>query len=282
MNPGLLICKTFLEVSPLKKNLMKHLAVEEAQKIAALYALPFNIFSQNLDEMPLEKLHPSWLAPILRGFSEKEIFLFLEALSEDYAKALEKELLLTKQTLLLSEKGKKFLRKYLWERVIGNDIPPMPIPLLPSSSLDPLLSVSYQEMDLLISLLAMHDLASEMRLIIDTKKIRSIQALLSKEQSNFIRSLIQHKTALSFGKMQLASWKEDAPTLQTMLTQRGINRLAKACSDSQSSFKWYATHLLHEKHAQMFYNLCTKVQDQAKEILIDQVLEIIQYIKRKI
>ena len=88
--------------------------------------------------------------------------------------------------------GASYLQHTLFLAIAPQDL--IPIACLPSDPLNHLLTLSFQELLSLIDLLCMHDLAVEIRHIIDTSKLKEVYSLLTKPQTNF--SLSEGSTAL--------------------------------------------------------------------------------------
>lgn len=279
MTTAEIICNVFLEKSGKKDILLSYLSPSKQQRMEKLGKSKMELPLKK--EFPLSRIHPTRLSPILRTFSEKEASLLMFLLTDEQKKSIQKELFFVAGERAPSEFAKPFLEKFLWQKVTGESAPCL-FSLLEETPLLQIFDLSFENLDRLIDLLAMNDLALEMKLIIDKVRIKAIEDSLSTEQKEYLQSLMQHKPTISFGKMELANWDMSKQTLQKLLLQRGINRLAKACHFMSSDFLWYLSHFLDQEKSRMFFKLKAAKQDaHICETLCDQIMEIIQYLKRK-
>src|SRR5574342_787654 len=104
-----IILSAFLQQCPIKEReeLVERLAPSERQAVLSCpktFGDPLK--SQESPDVLLEWIHPSWITPFLRTLSEKEIALFLAALSPDKIHTVGKDLLFTGKIPLLSYLGK--------------------------------------------------------------------------------------------------------------------------------------------------------------------------------
>ncbi len=229
-------------------------------------------------EDELSFVHYSWFSAFLRALPENEIKLFLASLPHEQVKGLKQSLLLSNTLPALSENGKNFLRKTLFETVAPEDIVPMAC--LPAEPLNCLLELSPAEFDSLIDLLSMHDLSVEIRQIIETAKLKQIYALLTKPQATFLKTLLHKKEAVTFKRMGLIAWRGDKDALRSLLLQRGINRIAKSLYGRHPSLLWHVVHRLDAEKGQLLLNLCTALDHpRASSLLSEQVVELVHALK---
>lgn len=133
---------------------------------------------------------------------------------------------------------------------------------------------------LLIEFLGLHDLAVEMKQIIDTIKLKKIQASLSKEKNFFLHLLTQKKEAVVFKKMELTHWSGQEEILIGLIHKRGMNRLAKALYPENSSLIWYVSHKISCEEALLLASLQKKLEHpKAYSLLAGQIIEIIDFFK---
>lgn len=242
-------------------------------------ALPLDrLFELKPPEDSLDQIHYSWFSPFLRTLPEKEIKLFISALSTAQAKGLKQTLLLSNLLPSLSSLGKRYLQKTLFQTIAPEDL--LPLTCLPPHPLNRLLDLASDELLALIDLLAMHDLSVEIRHIIDTMKLKEIHGLLTRPQLHFLKKLMHKKEPITFKKMGLVAWEKDPEMLHGMLVQRGINRLAKALYPHHRSLSWHVAHRLDIEKGQMLLKLTSPLNhEKAYEILEEQVLELMHGLK---
>jgi hypothetical protein len=271
------VCKAFLQRSApeAQERLLSFLPAEE---LAALKDLPSECYGDpasgiSSDAERLKMVHHSWLAPHLRVLSESEVRLFLSSLSETQVKGLKKGLLFSNALPPLNSIALPFLQRSLWEMVAGNE-EILPLECLPSSSLNALLAFDAYELLTLIDLLGLHDLALEVKQIIETSKLKKISQALSTQEQAFLKELLHKKEKVAFKRMSLQKWEGDIPSLRSLLHQRGINRLAKALFAQNASFLWYVSHKLDMERGQMLLKLAEPLDHpQAADVLAAQVEE---------
>ncbi len=268
----------FLQKCPPDKreHLSAHLPENDRKLIQALPKTKGDP-TQGIDN-PLEQIHFSWFAPYLRNLTERDIRFFISALSEQQAAGLKKSLLFSGTTAPLRDLAKKFLQMTLLQKVSADQTDLLPVNFLPDSPLLPLLELKLADLNSIVDYLGLHDLAVEMRQIIDKAKLESIYKALSSEEQNYLKILLQSREPIAFSRMGLANWKGDADSLKTMLRQRGVNRLAKALYGQHSSFIWHLCHRLDTDRAVLLQKLITPLENSgAIKLLISQIVELLSY-----
>ncbi len=229
-------------------------------------------------EEELSSIHYSWFSPLLRTLPENEIKLFLASLTPNQIKGLKQSLLLSNTLPSLTEIGKSFLKKALFEMITPEDL--VPIPCLPQDPFNGLLEISLEEFDSLIELLSMHDLSVEIRHIIETSKLKQIYAMLTKPQTTLLKTLLHKKEAVTFKKMGLVAWQGDKDALGSLLLQRGINRIAKSLYGCHPSLLWHVAHRLDAEKGELLIKLCTALDHpSASSLLGEQVIELMNAVK---
>lgn len=276
-----IVCCAFLQKLPpdRQQTLMRYLPQEEAKRLKALphpLGDPSKGFPRS--EQTLYKIHDSWLAPFLRALPESDIRLFLPCLSPIQIKGLTHQLLFSNQLPRPSFFASEFLRKILLEKIVPSNL--VPHSYLPESPLNALLDLDAEEAVQLAELLSMHDLAVEIRQIIDTVKLKRIHELLSLKQNTYLNTLSYRKEPVTFKKMGLSSWDGDPETFRQSLLQRGTNRIAKALYDHHSSLIWYVSHQWEIHHGHLLLKLCRPLDHpHAAVYLMRQVVALIEIIK---
>lgn len=205
----------------------------------------------------LDAIHPSWFAPFLRQLTEKDIRLILPVLKEAQAEELRSILRINNYVPHLKSPAKEFLQSWLWHSVCQSASDLLPRACLPVSAMNTILDCSYPELVRLMEYLGLHDLANDMRRIIDTSKIKQIYACFSAGEIAYLRKLIHAKDPVVFPPLELQSWDGTPQFLKKVVMQRGTNRLAKAVSEEHSSFHWHLIHHLNEEQGLLLKKLCT-------------------------
>jgi hypothetical protein len=192
----------------------------------------------------LERVHWSWFLPTLKSYSPQEQILFLSSLDETSAKMLAEEIPCKASKTELTNAGRAYLRKLLLDSVIGAHNRLLPIEYLPPSSLNQLLKLSRNQLIDLIDLLSMHDLALEVRQIVETKILKKIYSLLSEAQQKFLKIVRAKHEVMAPAKLGLDRWDGKEESLRQMLHRRGLARLGLALSRQDGSLGWYICHRL--------------------------------------
>lgn len=256
-----MVLKAFLSrVEPQKKReLERFLSREEQEEIESL---PYFSEEVQLDRFSngniLEKVHWSWFLPTLKAYSETEQKLFLSALNPYAAKNLAKTLTLSLNGTELSEAGRSFLRKLLFDSLLGPRDCLLPIDYLPSSPLNRLLNRTKKELTHVIDLLSLYDLAVELRQIVETKILKKIYSLLTEEERKFLKNALNHKDPFVLGKLGMERWDGSEESLRTLLHKRGLVRLGAALSGQNSDLIWYICHQLDIGRGAALHKLCAK------------------------
>lgn len=277
---ALTVCNAFLrKSSPEQQNmLLKYLPAAEAKEMRELGPTLGDPSQGFLPwEEEIDKIHYSWFAPFLRTLPESDIRLFLSCLHPEQVKGLKSHLLFFTQLPPLFPLAHRFLKRTLFEKIAPAEL--LPTVCLPESRLNILLTLDQQQWNSLIDLISMHDLAIEIRHIIDTAKLKQIYSLLTKPQHTYLKTLSHRKEPVVFKKLGLANWKGDGDALKLILFQRGINRIAKALYAHHFSLIWYVSHYIGIEKGNALLKLCTPLDHpRAAPLLIDQVAELCQSI----
>lgn len=249
---------------------------EAMQSVPNTYGNPLK--SEEDPEKLLAWIHSSWITPFLRTLSEKEIGLFLAALSPEKITAVGKSLLYAGKIPALSQLGKLFLRATLVRYLTAEVDDLLPLECLPESPLNDLTSLPTDVLVGFLDLLGLHDLAVEMKQIIDKQKLMRIEETLTGEQLQYLKILLQSHEPVAFTNMGLLHWNGDQEKLKALIQQRGANRLAKALHGQNESLVWYVLHRLDVEKALLVRKLFMPIDNpRAGKLLIQQVVELINY-----
>lgn len=276
-----IILHAFLQKCPTeeRQKLMKCLAPAEKQALSSVpptFGDPLK--SEEEPEKLLAWMHHSWITPFLRTLSEKEIGLFLASLSPEKITAVGKDLLFAGKIPVLSQLGKLFLRATLVRYLTAEVDDLLPIQCLPESPLNGLIALPTDVLINFLDLLGLHDLSVEMKQIIDKQKLTRIEEVLTTEQLQYLKILLQSHEPVAFSQMGLLNWNGDKEKLKVLVRQRGANRLAKALYGQDPSLVWYVLHRLDVEKALLVRKLSAPIDNpRAGKLLIQQVVELINY-----
>lgn len=281
---GRLVCRTFIEKRKRdsRKELFSFLPPKEKELVLSLPA-PSHDLSLGFDLTAdvLNKTHSSWLVPFLRQFSEKEVCLFLSSLDRTQAEALKKSLKCSMPLISLTDTAQNFFKEKMVRFLLTEAEDLIPIDALSKTSLKPLLDLSFKDLRLSIELLGLHDLAVELKQIIDSTQLKKIYSIFPKEKEVYLKSLAHKKEPVLFKKLEISRWDGKAETLLPLLFQRGLNRLGKALYPENSDFIWYVKHHMEPEDAATLSSLCKPLEHvKAYMYLAEQVLNAISFVKK--
>lgn len=279
-----IILNAFLRECPSeeRRRLMECLVPAEREKLEKLPST-FGDPLQSVEdpEKLLAWIHSSWITPFLRTLSEKEIGIFLGALPVEKVGAVGKDLLFKGKVQELSALGKSFIQATLARYLTAEVDDLLPIVCLPESPLNELLSLPLEVMAQFLDLLGMHDVAVEMKQIIDKHKLQRIEEALAPEQLTYLKMLMQSHEPVAFTHMGLINWSGEREKLKMLIRQRGANRLAKALYGADASLHWYVLHRLDVEKALIVRKLATPIDNpRAQKLLIQQITELTHYIQK--
>lgn len=279
-----IVCNAFLSRagSVIKNKLISYLPKEEQELVENLRPSDKDPISRIYDKQLLLKLfHPTWFTSFLRTLPEIDVGLFLSSLPESVCKPIQSALLYSNDLTPLRNCGKNYLQDALIDTLFQESENIIPLDLLPNSPLNSLLELSHGKIQQLIEYLGIHDLAVEMKQIIDTVKIKKIHACLSEDKMAYLKSLSQKTEPVLFKRMELAKWDGTADALFTVVYHRGLNRLAKALSIEDPSLIWYISRTIPWQECNIFNTLCKPLNHpKAAALLSNQILEILPLIQK--
>jgi hypothetical protein len=261
-----------------RAHLMRYLTDEKQSVIASLKLFKDPTRGFESLSSTLSRIHPSWIAPVLRSMPEGEIRLFISALDEQTSQSVKNLLRFSGEKTKLTEIGKLYLQKILYQKIATTSL--LPIECLPESPLNSLIDLRSADLIALTDFLGLHDLAIEMRQIVDKRKLSLIQESLSPSEKAYLSILVQSRESVTFTRMGLLNWQGDKEVLKQLIQQRGVNRLAKALSLQNSSLVWYVVHKMDSERGLLLMKLAVPLEkSQAAEILGAQVVELISYMR---
>lgn len=261
-----------------KKSLMSYLSDDEKEDIAKTPKLPKSP-SRGLPSYSerISSIHYSWLVPLFEKMYDSDRYLFISVLQEKQKEKLYKYFDLTKHVENLSQTAKEYLSSKLYHYFVTKHKGIIPIECLPDDPLNELLNLTREELLSLVDHLSMHDLCVEMKTMINASHFVKIEALLSFEQKQYLKTLKRSIEPIAFKPIGLNHWNGDEKILKKILHQRGLNRLSKALSESHISLLWHLSHKLDIGRASIVKTLFKELKNKkAHKILVSQVCELIE------
>lgn len=206
----------------------------------------------------LERVHWSWFLPTLKTYAPRDQRLFLSALDVHAAEQLSNALSQKGSFEEITQTARSYLREQLLHSLVGTHERILPSEFLPASPLNRLLELSKKELMRLIDFLALYDLCTEVRQIVETKILKKIYSFLTEEQRSALKQISTRKETYPFVRLGLERWDGMEESLRILLHKRGLARLAVALSGQDSDLIWTICHHLDIGRGGTLFKLCAK------------------------
>ncbi len=176
-----------------------------------------------------------------------------------------------------------FAKLTLWKN-LAQDLPELlPFQAAKEQRLGNLLTLSKQECIKLFHLLGLFDLSLDLKKIVQTQTLQAIKSALNSAQTTFLQSLSHKTTSVDFGRLDLNRWDKQAKTLQDVLYNRGLNRLAKALVTASPSVIWYFEHTLDQTTGNKLKKLISDLKNpSAQQALLAEVQVAYEHVRRPV
>ncbi|MFI5342929.1 MAG: hypothetical protein ACHQUC_01785 [Chlamydiales bacterium] len=197
----------------------------------------------------LDRMHYSWLIPLLDQFSESVLPLFVSALSPQQAAGFQSRKL---PHLHLAQSLKLFMRTQLYSQLEINNR--LPLDFLPETDLTPLAYYDKKELMAMNDFLGLYDLASEVRRIVNKTHLKNIYTCLSSKQFYYLKACLHQKEKLVGPPLGFDPSKPDCTKLKQLIHRRGLMRLGKALCGQHKDLVWYITHTLDTGRGKILLN----------------------------
>lgn len=191
----------------------------------------------------LGRVHYSWLIPIVQKLPARAQASLLRALPAKQAKPLSRHLKID----LHGEPLAPVLQTFM-VRLAHQNLPDskniLPIEYLPPTPLSTLAGYNKQELVELVNYLGIHDLAEEIRSVVDTRKLKGVYSCLSVKEQQYLKYCMHLKEKFSAPSLGLEKWGGDCNKMKAALQVRGLIRLGKALSGEHPDLIWHIAHIL--------------------------------------
>lgn len=242
-----------------RDRLLSYLSEKEKGKITQMLPFRDGVLPEEFSsDSMLEGVHWSWFLPTLKSYAPTEAEFFLAALDPTSARPLTELVPCKIAKEPLTPIGKAYLRRILLDSLIGPHDRLIPAELLPPSPLNSLLKLSKKKLILLIDLLSMHDVASEVKQIVETKILKKLYSFLSEAEKKFLKHAAAKPEPFSLPKIGLERWDGTKEALRHVLHRRGLGRLAVALSGQTPALIWYVCHQLDIGRGNTLFKMSTK------------------------
>lgn len=260
--------------------LLASLSKESAKQI-----LEVNVSSQDASYLfhePKElarAVHYSWLRPVIEKFPPKMQPFLLTALPSKKCHTL--SVLMKKKPYpeRLSMPVRLYFLRLLTEKLKPPEI--LSCPYLPASTLTPLLGLSKGDIIRLIDFLGLHDLAIEIKHIVDKKYLKAIYNCLSIKKQHYLRICLHQKERLTTPRLGLDTWKGDCKTLEFLVHKRGLLRIGKGLAGQHEDFLWHLIHKLDAGRGAIIQRYYTKEEiPGVTQVLMQEILNLLNFFKK--
>ena len=264
------------------KTLPSYLSEQLQRQLSHSLSLSHSAFAQTSTERAyVNECHYSWLIPLCQVLREEDLLMVLSALDPFQREKLKHYLQITKNAPDLSALAREFLLDEFDKRLIQGEVNWLPIQFVPDHPLKSLLDLKKKEIQTLIDFLGLHDLAIDLRQMIESKKIKKVLALCSRAERQYLKTLMQKKERAFFARLNLDAWDGNEETLKHILHHRGVNRLGKALFGCHPSLVLHLCYRLDTGRAKILRKFCSNINNElAQKTLVDQVIELIPVVKQ--
>lgn len=262
--------------------LIKYLPKEDAEVFLKQDLLVSDlrpIFEQ--PQKMIQKLHYSWLEPLILQLPQELRPVAISCLDEDQANGLQK-LLSFKSKKQASPPIKTFLLHQIYTYLTEKEQEHLPLEYLPVTDLSPLGTWTKKQLTILIDFLGLHDLAVEIKQIVNKNYLKNLTSCLSSQQLYYLKVCLHQKDKLITPKLGLDPTKRDCTKLLQILHKRGLIRLGKALSGQHPDLVWHISHILDTGRG-LFIMQQAKgdVLPQVVQALKNQVTNLINFLKKE-
>lgn len=223
----------------------------------------------------LPHIHYTWLLPILEKLDQEEQRLFLlvlpTELSTKLASHLSCDLPKSEPSAIMQEFAQCYLMKELLQGINY-----LSLEILPDHPLNRLLQLSSKDLNELIFTVGLHDLAIDMKKLIQSSLLKHLQEALSSQEYMYLRKLQKKAENIQLSSPHIEKWNGETDALRRLIFLCGINRIAKALYPCHYMLLWNISHRLNKTVHSSLYALYTDIKNKRiKEKLIRDILELI-------
>ncbi|MBA3721037.1 MAG: hypothetical protein H0W88_01380 [Parachlamydiaceae bacterium] len=225
----------------------------------------------------LETMHYSWIKPLVESFPVEVQPLIVGALAPAQSASLQK--ITNISPLSVSSVVKNFIVNRLYTLLEKEHH--LPVEYLPTTELTPLTTWNKKELVHLIDFLGLHDLAAEIRNIVNKRHLENIYSCLTPKQLYYLKVCTYQKEKLVPPKLGINPAEKNCDRLKVLIHQRGLLRLGKALSGQHPDLFWYIVHTLDIGRGKILMNYYkSQPIPNVTPILKLQVTNVMNFLKK--
>ncbi len=230
----------------------------------------------------LMSIHYSWIIPYLETYTKEDAHAFASLFPESTYTKISEALHLPQNPMKLTHIGQRFYAQTLYRMIAIESPQYIPIELLPQHPLDVLLSLSKTKLHLTFDYLGLHDLAVDLKKMVQSHTMKSIHAALTPSKRTYVGKVMKEGEPITFKYLELDLWDGNEKQLANTLHLRGINRVSKALFGCHPSFLWHIRHRLDTGRAKMLDHFCINPKNEKmQQTLSSQVLKVIEHVSNE-
>lgn len=226
----------------------------------------------------LKRIHYSWLQPLFQKIPEILHSYVLSALPESHFSGLSRLLNKEIKPFPMVPQVRTFFINMLCKHL---EVPLLlPTTFLPPSKISMLVNYTKQQLMELIDFLGLHDLAEEMRFILDKNQLKILFGLLSIKKQNYLKRCMANKERFPTQRLNLEQWKGTRQQLEVLLHKRGLERLAKALAGQHPDLLWYVVHILDTGRGTMLNKAIPQNEEPGMTAyMVQQLVQLTHFLK---
>lgn len=221
----------------------------------------------------LSTIHYSWIQPLLDKFPVHLRPVVASALTPEQIAGLK-----ISSFPAVSQPIKNFMRHQLYLSSEMSDH--LPLEYLPETELSLLGRWNKQQLTHLFDFLGLHDLASEVRRIVDRHHLTNIYSCLSPKQFYYLKLCLHQKEQIVSPKLGIDPTAQDCGKLKQVINKRGLQRFARALCGQHPDFVWHIAHILDRGRGKiLLQNYASDALPKITPALKQQVLNLMNFFK---
>lgn len=233
-----------------------------------------------LADKRLQRIHPSWLVPVLEQTPDTLRPLFISALPSEQLTTVCRMLKIDRPKLKPPAPVKAFLLSQFMAQVLPEDL--LPEEYLPENPINQILTLSKDDLVLVADYMGLRDLAEALRPVVDKKLLQRVHQILTPGEVQMIALYIRQKEKLKVSKLELNKWDGQRDSLRLLYHRRGLIRLAKALSGQSRDLLWHLTRRLDQRRAMIVDGFWSAtVVPGVTPLLVQQLVSVIDFVKRQ-